>query len=141
MPTDVTRDEFDHLKARVDTVEREVEGEKIVTRHILEQTRHNSDDLAAIKSRLDRHDQRFDALERKFDGLERKFDGLERKVDGLERKFDGLERKVDGLERKFDGLERKVDGLDLKFNRLTRDLPTTVADVMCQVLRERDEKA
>ena len=76
MPTDVTRDEFDHLKARVDTAEGEIEGEKLVTRHILEQTRHNGDDLAAIKSRLDRHDQRFDRLERKVDGLERKVDGL-----------------------------------------------------------------
>ena len=113
----VTRDEFNQLASRVDVLEGEVEGERMVTRHILEQTRRNSDDLAAIKSRLDRHDQRFDALERKFDGIERKFDGLERKVDGL---------------------ERKVDGLDPKFNRLTRDLPTTVADVMRQVLRERD---
>ena len=71
MTTNVTRDEFDHLKTRVDIVEREVEGEKMVTRHILEQTRRNGDDLAAIKSRLDRVDQRFDGLERRVDGLER----------------------------------------------------------------------
>jgi uncharacterized protein YoxC len=103
MTEPVTRDEFTQLAGRVDVLEREVEGEKMVTRHILEQTRRNSDDLAAIKSRQDRHDQRFDALEQKVDGL-----------------------------------ERKVDGLDLKFNRLTRDLPTVVADVMRQVLRERD---
>lgn len=32
----------------------EVEGEKAVTRHILEQTQRNGDDLAALKSRLDR---------------------------------------------------------------------------------------
>jgi uncharacterized protein YoxC len=108
-----TRDEFNQLTSRVDVLEGEVEGEKMVTRHILEQTRRNSDDLAAIKSRLDRHDQRFDQLEQKFDGLE----------------------------RKVDGLERKVDGLDLKFNRLTRDLPTVVADVMRQVFRERDGRA
>ena len=69
MATDVTRDEFKRLETRVDIVEREVEGEKMVTRHILEQTRRNGDDLAAIKSRLDRHDQRFDGLERKVDGL------------------------------------------------------------------------
>jgi tetrahydromethanopterin S-methyltransferase subunit G len=86
----VTGDEFTRLAVRVDIVEREVEGEKMVTRHILEQTRHNSDDLAAIKSRLDR------------------------------------------VEHKVDGLDRKVDGL-------TRDLPTIVADVMREVLRERDE--
>jgi len=69
MPIDVTRNEFDQLKTRVEIVE--VEGEKMVTRHILEQSRRNGDDLAAIKSRLDRHDQRFDNLERRVDGLER----------------------------------------------------------------------
>jgi tetrahydromethanopterin S-methyltransferase subunit G len=100
----VTRDEFTQLGTRVDVVEREVEGEKMVTRHILEQTRHNSDDLAAIKSRLDRLEQRFD-----------------------------------GLDRKGDGLDRKIDNVDLKVTRLTRDLPTIVAGVMREVLRERDE--
>jgi hypothetical protein len=69
-----------------------------VTRHILDQTRHNGDDLAAIKTRMDR------------------------------------------LEHKFDGLEHKVDGLDRKVEGLTRDLPTIIADVMREVLSERDEK-
>ena len=73
MAVDVTREEFE---ARVGVLEREVEGEKMVTRHILEQTRRNSDDLAAIKSRLDR-------VERKVDGVEQKVDGLDRKVDDL----------------------------------------------------------
>ena len=69
MPADVTREEFQ-------TLEREVEGEKLVTRHILEQTRRNSDDLAAIKTRLDR-------VEGKVDGVDRKVDQLDRKVDNL----------------------------------------------------------
>jgi hypothetical protein len=43
MPTYVTREEFE---ARVGVLEREVEGEKLVTRHILEQSRRNGDDLA-----------------------------------------------------------------------------------------------
>jgi chromosome segregation ATPase len=81
--TDVTRDEFDHLRARVDIVEREVEGEQTVTRHVLEQTRRNGDDLAAVKSRLDRHDQRFDSLERRFDGLQREVHGLRADLQGL----------------------------------------------------------
>lgn len=96
MATDVMRGEFDVLKERVDVVEREVEGEKLVTRHILEQTRRNSDDLAAIKTRLDR-----------------------------------VERKVDAVEAKVDGLGREVSDL-------RRNLPTIVADVMRDVLRERD---
>jgi len=75
MPEYVTRQEFE---ARVGVVEREVEGEKMVTRHILEQTRRNSDDLAAIKTRLDR-------VERKVDGLEQKVDGLQTTVNGLAR--------------------------------------------------------
>jgi hypothetical protein len=76
MTAEVSRDEFTAL-------EREVEGEKLVTRHILEQTRRNGDDLAPVKSCLDRVEQKVDGLERKFDGLGRKFDGLEGKFDGL----------------------------------------------------------
>lgn len=62
MPSDVTREEFRAL-------ELEVEGEKLVTRHILEQTRRNGDDLAAVKTRLDRVEQKVDGLDKKFDGL------------------------------------------------------------------------
>ena len=83
MATDVTREEFDHLKTRVDVVEREVEGEKTVTRHILEQTRRNGDDLAAVKSRLDRHHHSFDNLERRFDGLERQVDALRKDIPSI----------------------------------------------------------
>jgi hypothetical protein len=96
MSEQVTRGEFAQLAVRVDVLEREVEGEKMVTRHILDQTRRNSDDLAAIKSRLDRFEHRF--------------------------------------EQRVDVLERKVDGL-------TRDLPTIVADVMREVLKERDGRS
>jgi len=49
-------------------VEQEVEGEKMVTRHILEQSHRNGEDLADFKKRTD---QRFDSLERRFDNLER----------------------------------------------------------------------
>ena len=78
MSEQVTRGEFAQLAVRVDVLEREVEGEKMVTRHILDQTRRNSDDLAAIKSRLDPFEQRFDALERKLDGLDLKVNRLRR---------------------------------------------------------------
>ena len=80
MASDVTREEFKILEARVDIVEREVDGEKLVSRHILKETRQNSDDLAVIKSRLDRMERKNDG---RFDTLEGKFDVLEGKVDGL----------------------------------------------------------
>jgi uncharacterized protein YoxC len=78
MPTDVTREEFQAL-------EQEVEGEKLVTRHILEQTRRNGDDIAAVKTRLNR-------VEEKVDGLDRKVDGLGRKVDALAQSIPGIVR-------------------------------------------------
>lgn len=87
MPGDVTREEFEAL-------EQDVEGEKMVTRHILEQTRRNGDDIAAIKTRLSR-------VEEKVDGLDRKVDGLDRKVDALDRKID---TKVDNLAKSLPGI-------------------------------------
>jgi hypothetical protein len=56
----VTREEFE---ARVGVLEQEVEGERLVTRHILEQTRRNGDDLAAIRTRLDRVETRLGSVE------------------------------------------------------------------------------
>ena len=82
MPSDVTREEFE---ARIGVVEREVEGEKMVTRHILEQTRHNGDDLAAIKTRLDRVETRLDGVETRLGGVEDQTGGIGRKLDSLTR--------------------------------------------------------
>ena len=80
MAADVTREEFE---ARVGVLEREVEGEKIVTRHILEQTRHNGDDLAAIKTRMDRVEQKVDGLSRDVVGLRGDVVSLRGTVSGL----------------------------------------------------------
>jgi uncharacterized protein YoxC len=93
MASEVTREEFE---ARVGVLEREVEGEKLVTRHILEQTRRNSDDLAAIKTRLDRVEGKVDSLDRRVDSLDRKIDSLDRKIDA---KVDGLARSLPGIVR------------------------------------------
>ena len=71
----VTREEFE---TRVCVIEREVEGEKMVTRHILEQSRRNSDDLAAIKTRLDRVEGKVDALQTTVGGLQTTVNGLVR---------------------------------------------------------------
>jgi uncharacterized protein YoxC len=88
MPAEVTREEFE---ARVGVLEREVEGEKLVTRHILEQTRRNSDDLSAIKTRLERVEVKVDGLDRKVDGLDQKFDAL---VKGLPKIIADVVREV-----------------------------------------------
>jgi uncharacterized protein YoxC len=75
MAAEVTREEFE---ARVGVLDREVEGEKLVTRHILEQARRNADDLAAVKTRLDR-------VERKVDGVAEDLGSVKQTVEGLVR--------------------------------------------------------
>jgi uncharacterized protein YoxC len=69
MATEVTREEHVQLAGRVNVLEREVEGEKLVTRHILQETRRNSDELAAIKTRLDRVEAKVDNLGTSFQEL------------------------------------------------------------------------
>ncbi len=76
MPADVTKEEFQAL-------EQEVEGEKLVTRHILEQTRRNGDDIAAVKTRLNRVEEKVDGLDRKVEGIDRKLDGFTQSLPGI----------------------------------------------------------
>ena len=47
-----------------------------MTRRILEQTRRNSDDLAAIKARSNAHDARFDRLEAELRSLRHDLPGI-----------------------------------------------------------------
>jgi uncharacterized protein YoxC len=83
MAGDVTRDEFNRLESRVDVLDREVEGEKLVTRHVLEQTRRNGDDLAAIKTRLDRVEGKVDDVSQEVRGLKTTIDGLVRNLPNI----------------------------------------------------------
>ena len=76
MPGPATREKFDELLD-------EVRGEKVVTRHILEQTRPNSDDRAVLKTRVARVEEKVDTLDRKVDLLDRSVDGLAKSLPGI----------------------------------------------------------
>jgi hypothetical protein len=73
MPDYVTREEFE---ARVGVLENEVDGEKLVTRHILEQTRRNGDDIAVMKTQLGRIETRLDGVETQVGGVAGDLKGL-----------------------------------------------------------------
>jgi hypothetical protein len=105
----VTREEFE---ARVGVLEREVEGGNMVTRYIIEQTRRNGDDLAILKTRMDR---------------------VEQKVDSVSGEVTGLRNEVAGLRSELTGLLGTVNGL-------AANLPRRVADVVRQILREHDQE-
>jgi len=112
---EVTREDLKRVEDRVEFVAQEVDGEKLLSRYILKQARQNGDDLAAIKTRVDR---------------------IEEKVERLDQKVDRLEQKVDGLEQKVDRLETDVRGLRSDFNSSQEKLPGMIAEVMREVLRE-----
>jgi hypothetical protein len=80
MPDYVTREEFE---SRVGVLEQEVEGEKMVTRHILEQTRRNGDDLAAIKTRLGRVETDVSALKTDMKGVKKTLQDLVKNLPGI----------------------------------------------------------
>jgi predicted RNase H-like nuclease (RuvC/YqgF family) len=88
-------------------------------------------------------------LKRRVGELEGSFGFLTQQVKGVhrdllafqqatEQRFDRLEQRLDTVEQR---LERKIDAVDLKVDRLARQLPTDIAEVMREVLRERDGKS
>jgi hypothetical protein len=110
MPSEVTPEEFQHLATRTGILEREVEGEKLVTRHIFEQTRRNGADLAAMRGDMATMNTRLGRIEHKLEGVD------------------------------LHALARKVDGLDRKFDALTKNLPHIVGDAVRDANRARDRK-
>lgn len=78
------------LERRVAAVEQEVEGEKMVTRHILEQTRRNGDDIAAIRTQLARIEVRFDRTDREMGALKAEFGGLRSEMRELRADLPGM---------------------------------------------------
>ena len=105
---DVTREDLKRVEDRVEFVAQEVDGEKLLSRYILKQARQNGDDLAAVKTRVDR----------------------------IEEKVDRVEQKVDRLEHRVDRLETELRGLRSDFNSSQEKLPGMIAEVMREVLRE-----
>ena len=80
MPAEVTREEFE---ARVEVVEREVEGEKMS----LATSSHRRAKMATIcrpfKARLDRVEHRLEGVENRLAGVEQRLGGVERKLDNF----------------------------------------------------------
>jgi ubiquinone biosynthesis protein UbiJ len=75
---DVTRDEFARLEARVSTIEQETEGEKMLSRYTLTQARQNGDDLSALKTRVDRIEEKVDRLEQTVGHIDTSLSSLRR---------------------------------------------------------------
>ena len=71
------------VEDRVEFVVQEVDGEKLVSRYILKQTRQNGDDLAAIKTRVERIEEKVEKLETEVRGLRSDFNSSQTKLPGI----------------------------------------------------------
>jgi archaellum component FlaC len=123
MPDFVTREEFE---ARVGVLEQEVDGEKLVTRHILEQTRRNGDDIAAMKTQLGR--------------IETRLDGVETQLGGVQKELGGVQKEVGGIQKELGGMQSQFRGLNGTVQSLVKNLPKIVGEAMREVLNERRGK-
>lgn len=81
MDDTVSREDFRQLDDRVRVVERELDGEKQLTRYVLEQVRRNGDDLAAVKTRLGRVEAKLESHDARFDSVDSEL-GLVKKAIG-----------------------------------------------------------
>jgi cell division protein FtsB len=78
------------LERRVTALEQEVGGEKLVTRHILEQTRRNGDDIVAIRTQLARIEARQDRTEAEVRGVRSEVAGLSSGLQSLRADLPGI---------------------------------------------------
>ncbi|MBI1384087.1 MAG: hypothetical protein GC150_04170 [Rhizobiales bacterium] len=123
MSDTVTRDEFGRLEARVSVLEGEFDGEKSVTRHILEQTRRNGDDIAVLNGRLRR--------------VEADIGGLKSDVSTLKSDVATLKSDVTTLKSDVSTLKSEMQQVRGELRGLRNDLPTIVAQTLRDVLDER----
>ncbi|NNM72172.1 hypothetical protein [Enterovirga aerilata] len=78
------------LERRVTTLEQEPEGGKLVTRHILEQTRRNGDDIAAIRTQLARMEARQDRTDAEIRAIRSDVAGLKNDMESLRSELPGM---------------------------------------------------
>ncbi len=64
---EVTREDLKRVEDRVEAIAQDFDGEKLLSRFILKQSRQNGDDLAALKTRVERIEEKVDRLEQKFE--------------------------------------------------------------------------
>jgi hypothetical protein len=80
---DVTTADLKRVEDRVAFITHEVEGEKLLSRYILKQSRQNGDDLAAVKARVDRIEEKVDRLEAELRGLRGDFNSSQSRLPGI----------------------------------------------------------
>jgi chromosome segregation ATPase len=123
MSTYVTREEFD---GRMRVLEGEVEGEKLVTRYILEQTQRNGDDLAALKTRVEHLSSDVALVRGAVTGHTALLNVLVQDVGQLRQETGGVRRDIGQLQRDMGQLRQEVQR---DMGQLRQEMGTMRADI------------
>jgi len=119
MSTYVTREEFG---GRMQVLEGEVEGEKLVTRYILEQTRRNGEDLGALKARVDHLFSDVTLVRGAVTGHTALLNVLVQDVGQLRQEMGGMRREMGQLHQETDEIRRDVGQLHQETGEIRRDM-------------------
>jgi len=87
---EVTREDLKRVETRVEFVAQEVDGERLLSRYILQQARQNGDDLAILKARVER-------IETELREMRSDIGGLKSDLSGLRSDFNSSQSKLPGL--------------------------------------------
>jgi len=118
MSTHMTRDEFE---GRMRVLEGEVEGEKLVTRYILEQTKRNGDDLATIKARVDHLSIDVALVRGAVTGHTALLNVLVQDVGQLRQETGGIRRDMGELRQEMSEMRRDSGQLRREVGEMRRD--------------------
>ncbi len=119
MSTHVTREEFER---RMRVLEGEVEGEKLVTRHILEQTQRNGDDLGVLKTdvrRLSGETALIKGVVTHQSGL---LNVLTQDVGLMRQEMNDIRRDIGGVHQEMNDIRRDIGGMHQEMNDVRRDV-------------------
>ncbi len=117
---------IDELERRVRTVEEEVEGEKAVTRHVLQQNRLNANDLASLRTELRNG---FEVLGTQVGQLTDDMVLVKAALGIHGRRLNALTQDVSELRNETTALRRDVSTVQQDFTTLRRDVGTIQQDL------------
>jgi chromosome segregation ATPase len=119
MSTYVTREEFD---GRIRVLEGEVEGEKLVTRYILEQTQRNGDDLAALKARVEHLSSDVAIVRGAITGHTALLNVLVQDVGGLRQEVGQMRRDMGQFRQEVGEMRRDMGQFRQEVGEMRRDM-------------------
>jgi chromosome segregation ATPase len=148
---------IDELDYRTRFLESEIEGEKIVTRHVLRQAGFNADDLGTLKAEVRRLNEQMvlanaalntqggrltlltqdvtalrqdvTALRRGQEEIHARLDRQDSRLDAIDSRLDAMNGRLDRMENRLDRIENRLDRIENRLDTMERNIAAILAAV------------